>query len=132
MKNIYLAALDLGLRKVGEILNKIPADFTPTHYQNGSYLEEWSNGKWVKVVDDQLEDIPKPNGENLFNLVELRAAYEDLKIIDALGGVSLAEEDIKMAKIMRTMIINNYHLHDVERAVLNYKTNTAPASDITG
>lgn len=122
MQNVYRTIIKIGLAQCKKILENAPADPPATHYYNQSYYEQWTYGSWVKFENDQLVDVPQPPKDERIDLAELAQAFPQIEIIEKLGGVTKAREDVKMARIMRTMYVGDLDIHDIELAINHYET----------
>lgn len=126
-KNIYQRIVEIGVPICQDILNRAPSNPDATHFYADTYYEHWVYGAWVKFVGDQLEDTAAPPANEVIDLNQLGQALPHCLIIENLGGLVKAKEDVKMAKIMRTMYIGELYLNDVEQAIEQYEKHIPPS-----
>lgn len=123
-KKIYSFIDKHGVRVCRDILNNMPLNPKCTHYLNKSYFLRAETGQWFKYKRGQMVVVPsKPDA---MPLDQLSQCLINAEILVKFGGITRLKEDIKMAKIMRTMMVDSYHLNDLEAVVSEYEANIKP------
>lgn len=104
------------------ILTSIP-NHDATHYLQGIYYSHWGENKnsWVQFMGEEITPCLEPPLDKAIELNELRRTTQTLKLIQELGGLKEAEQQIQMAKVMRTMFVGTIGLRYLETLVAEYK-----------